>query len=71
MRKGRLSLGVFLSKNYGLILVLLIVRTLMKHYKKLSKKAPYKIIKKSLRGWATRLVDGPKKLLWVHLWGGL
>ena len=32
MRKGRLSLGVFLSKNYGLVLVLLIVRTLMKHY---------------------------------------
>ena len=69
MRKGRLSLGIFLSKNYSLTLVLLIVRTLMKHYQKLSKKAPYEIIKKSLRGWATRLVDGPKKLLWVHLWG--
>ena len=48
--EGRLSLGVFLSKNYGLILVQLIVRTLMKHYQKLSKKAPYEIIKKSLRG---------------------
>ena len=69
MRNGRLSLGVFLSKNYGLVLVLLIVRTLMKHYQKLSKKAPYEIIKKSLRGWAIRLVDGPKKLLWVHIWG--
>ena len=41
----------------------------MKHYQKLSKKAPYEIIKKSLRGWAIRLVDGPKKLLWVHLRG--
>ena len=50
MRKGRLPLGVFLSKNYGLVLVLLIVRTLMKHYQKLSKKAPNEIIKKSLRG---------------------
>ena len=70
MRKGRLSLGVFLSKNYGLVLVLLIVRNLMKHYQKLSKKAPYKIIKKSLIGSATKLVDGLKKLLWVHLWGG-
>ena len=69
MRKARLSLGVFLSKNYGLVLVLLIVRILMKHYQKLSKKAPYEIIKKSLRGWAIRLVDGPKKLLWVHLRG--
>ena len=60
MRKGRWSLGVFLLNNYGLILVLLIVRTLMKHCQKLSKQAPYEIIKKSLRGWATRLVDGPK-----------
>ena len=46
MRKGRLSPGVFSSKNYGLVLVLLIVRTLMKHDQKLSKKAPYEIIKR-------------------------
>ena len=69
MRKGRLSLGVFLLKNYGLVLVLRIVRTLMKYYQKLNKKAPYEIIKNSLRGWAIRIVDGPKKLLWVHLCG--
>ena len=66
IRKGRLSLGVFLLKNCGLVLVLRIVWTLMKHYKKLSKKATYEIIKNSLSGWAIRLVDGHKKILWVH-----
>ena len=70
MRKGRLSLGVFLSKNYGLVLVLLIVRTLMNHYQKLSKKAPYEIITKSLRGWAIRLVDDPKSS-YGYIYGGI
>ena len=39
----------------------------MKHYQKLSKKAPYEIIKKSLRGWAIRLVVGPSG----YIYGGI
>ena len=71
MRKGRLSLGVFLLKNYGLVLVLLVVRTLMKHYQKLSKKGSLRDYQKEFERLGNKVSGWTQKALVGTCMGGL